>query len=452
MASDASLADMGGTASGGSVGTGGGVSTGGRTGTGGTVATGGRTGTGGTVATGGGTGKGGGTGTGGGTGKGGSTGAGGTVATGGIVGAGGATSTTGLFLNGFFLIGTYMPTTDEFQKWKDRGVNTLVEEAGAANPSTIIAAWSDKAQKMGLKMIRRPLPNPADDIGNTNLLAWMQEDEPDGNGQGYVNIQPCTAKYNAWKQIDPTRPVYINFGGSDVVSALDGAPPTWCSSPYTDCILASTYASLIAAADWVSNDRYPVTGYLNAGTTRGDLTLIGDPMDKLATWTTKPLFDYIETSSQNFVAGTRGVTPDELRVEIWLSIIHGVRGYVFFPQVVGGNTTNDGTPADVATEMTNVNALVTQIASVLQGAINPPQITATAASPVEVGWRNAPGGMYFIAVNPVTTTQNTTLTLTGTGSATVATVLGESRTVPISGGKITDSFASHEVHIYVVGK
>jgi hypothetical protein len=279
----------------------------------------------------------------------------------------------------------------------------------------------------------------------------MQEDEPDGNGQGYINIPTCTTKYNNWKQIDPTRPVYINFGGSDVVSALDGPAPSWCPSPYTDCVLASTYASLIAAADWISNDRYPVTGYLNDGATRGDLTLIGEPMDKLATWTTKPLFDYIETSSQNFVTGTRGVYPDELRVEIWLSIIHGVRGYVFFPQVVGGNTTNDGTPDDVATEMTKVNAMVTQIASVLQGTIDPAGITASATSPVQVGWRSAPSGTYFIAVNPVTTTQSTTLTLTGIGAATTATVLGESRTVSIAGGKITDSFASHEVHIYVVG-
>jgi hypothetical protein len=145
------------------------------------------------------------------------------------------------------------------------------------------------------------------------------------------------------------------------------------------------------------------------------------------------------------------VAPDELRVEIWLSIIHGVRGYFFFPQVVGGNTTNDGTPADVATEMTKVNGLVTQIASVLQGTINPPEIKATATSPVQVGWRNAPSGMYFIAVNPVTTTQDVTVTLTGVGAATTASVLGESRTVNIAAGKIIDSFSSFAVHVYVVG-
>jgi hypothetical protein len=415
----------------GGAGTGGNAASGGTTGerisTGGTKSTGGTTSTGGVTSAGG-------------------------VATGGVVSTGG-TVTPGLFLNGFFLIGTFVPTIPEFQKWKDRGVNTMVGEAGATDLTTIIQQWNDKARSMGLKMIRRPLPNPADDIGNTDLLAWMQDDEPDASGQGYVNIPACTTKYNSWKQVDPNRPVYINFGGGDVSTALDGPPPSWCPSPYTNCVLTSTYQSLIAAADWISNDFYPVTGYVPTTMTRGDLTIIGKPMDRLETWTDKPLFNYIETSSQHYIANTRGVTPDELRVEIWLSIIHGVRGYVFFPQVVGGTTTNDGTPDDVAAEMTRVNALVTQIAPVLQGKINPPEIAAAPPAPLQAGWRNAPDGMYFIVVNPVATpTTASSIALTGVGSATTATVLNESRTIPISNGTILDSFGAFAVHIYVVAK
>jgi hypothetical protein len=390
--------------------------------------------------------------TGGNTGHAGTAANGGATSTGGVVSTGG-TVTPGNFLNGFFVIGTFMPTIPEFKKWKDRGVNTLVAEAGAADLTTIIQQWNDKARSMGLKMIRRPLPNPSDDIGNADLLAWMQDDEPDASGQGFVNIPACTTKYNSWRQIDPARPVYINFGGGDVSTAMDGPAPSWCPSPYTNCLLTSTYKSLIAAADWLSNDFYPVTGYVPSTMTRGDLTIIGLPMDRLKTWADKPLFNYIETSSQHFIANTRGVTPDELRVEIWLSIIHGVRGYVFFPQVVGGTTTNDGTPDDVAAEMTRVNALVTQIAPALQGNINPPEIGAAPPAPLQAGWRNAPDGMYFIVVNPIATpTTAASITLTGLGGATKATVLNEGRTVPISNGTISDSFGAFAVHIYVVAK
>ena len=430
------------------MGTGGAASTGGVKSTGGVMSPGGASSTGGVMSTGGTSSTGGVKSTGGATSMGGSSAVGGAVAT------GGGSGTSGLFLNGFFPIGTFMPTMYEFQKWKDRGVNTMVAEAGAVDVSTIIVQWESAAKQLGLKTIRRPFPNPADDIGNTNLLAWMQEDEPDASGQGYVNSTSCMSKYTAWKRVDPTRPVYINFGGSDVMGALDGPAPSWCSSPYTDCLLTSTYKLLVAASDWVSNDRYPVTGYLNAGATRGDLTLVSQPVDRLATWSNKPQFNYIETSSQQFIAGARGVTPDELRAEVWLSIVHGVRGFVYFPQIVGGSqTTNDGTPADVAAEMTKVNATVTQIAAILQGAINPSEIGASPPAPLQAGWRNAPSGMYFIVVNPIATvTTASSIVLTGVGAATTATVLNESRTVAIAGGKISDSFAAFGAHIYAVAK
>jgi hypothetical protein len=61
--------------------------------------------------------------------------------------------------------------------------------------------------------------------------------------------------------------------------------------------------------------------------------------------------------------------------------------------------------------------------------------------------------MYFIVVNPVATpTTASSIALTGVGSATTATVLNESRTIPISNGTILDSFGAFAVHIYVVAK
>lgn len=355
--------------------------------------------------------------------------------------------TNGLFLNGFFVIGTYMAGTDEFKKWHDRGVNTVVEETGWVDESQgrtrqmMMDDWNKAANALGLKMIRRPMPTPSDDIGDTSLLAWQQEDEPDAYGEATTNLPICQQKYSDWKAIDPNRMVYINFGGSDVMSA-------------TSSSAISTYKALIATADWVSNNRYPVTGYLNDGATRNDLTLIGQPMDKLAGWTDKPLFCYVETSSQQFISGARGVTPSELRAEIWLAIVHGVRGYVFFPQVVGGsNTSNDGTPDDVAAEMTIQNGVVTQLAPVLQGPIDPPSLGATVPSPLQACWRDARDGMYFIVVNPGgTTITNATITLNGVGAATSATVFNGSRTLAVANGSLTDTFGPFAVNIYVVAK
>ncbi len=159
----------------------------------------------------------------------------------------------------------------------------------------------------------------------------------------------------------------------------------------------------------------------------------------------------METSSQDFIPGARGVTPDELRAEIWLSIVHGVRGLVYFPEVVSGpNFGWDGTPPDVAAEMTKQNAIITSLARVLQGPIDPVGIRATVPSPLRVAWRQAPSGKYFIVVNPVATPITASIALTVPGSPASATVYRESRTVPVSSGTIRDTFGAFAVHIYVV--
>jgi hypothetical protein len=146
-----------------------GRSAGGATSTSGATSKGGATSTGGVMGTGG-------------VGTGGVASTGGSSGTGGVAAAGG-TGTSGLFLDGFFLIGTFMPTIYEFGKWHDRGVNTGVGLNSYTDPSTgrtlqvAIQDWDSQAKAQGMRTIRNPMPNPADDLGNTTLLAWDQMDE-----------------------------------------------------------------------------------------------------------------------------------------------------------------------------------------------------------------------------------------------------------------------------------
>jgi hypothetical protein len=208
------------------------------------------------------------------------------------------------------------------------------------------------------------------------------------------------------------------------------------------------------ALDWVSNDIYPVSGNLPDDLARYDLTDLGAPIATLQSWTTKPEFCYIETAP----IYDRGVTSDELRAEVWLAIVYGVRGFVYFPDKFdsSGNWVDwDGTPDDVAKEMTKQDAVINSLAPVLQGDINPADLGISVPSPLLACWRKAPSGKYFIVVNPVATVKsNVTLTLTGTAGGTTATVFNETptRTITLGGGgtTITDSFTAFAVHVYVV--
>lgn len=358
-----------------------------------------------------------------------------------------------LFLNGFFPIGAFVVPEEDMDKWVGRGVNTLVSVAIDNGNDADVTAWDDAAARRGLRTIRRPLSNPDADRSNTHLLAWSHRDEPDMNGLGSTFIAINQGNYAAWKQSDPKRPAFVNFG-IDVLGAEPGnVRPPWCTMrDGNNCNTEEDYRQLIAAADWVSNDIYPVTGYLNDEHRRFDLTLIADQIEKLRAYSNKPQFCFVETSNQEMFAGSRGVTPAELRAEIWIAIVHGVRGFSYFsprPDPFAW----DMTPADVAAELTKQNAVVTKLAPVLQSEINPAGVFASVAAPLRVAWRIVPSGVYIIVVNTGgTRILDAAVNVSGAAVTTAtAIVYDESRSVPLLSGRLIDTFGPFSRHIYVLG-
>jgi hypothetical protein len=378
---------------------------------------------------------------------------------------------------GFFLIGVFGQSAKNPPGpvvWKSRGINTYVGD-GDGEQYVSIAEFDSIANANGLKVIRQPSKDPTKDIGNTILLAWMQPDEPDVEGNNinngcspYTGQYPCTlecqANFQAWRAADPTRPIFINFSGSDVFGdsscnycngAGDMVDPKGCNGTYPEA--AQCYPRLLATGDWISEDIYPVTGWM-VPELNGSLSAVGKVLDKLTGWTDKPIYAILETSNQHLpasgsTAGQRGVTPDEFRGEVWDAIIHRARGVIYFPFDVGANSWSyDATPPDVVAEMTRQNALITQLAGTLQGEINPSTIAATVPSPLEAGWRRTDGVSYFFVLNLSNTQVNgASVALMGVGAATSATVFNESsRSANLSGGKLTDDFAPYALHIYVV--
>ena len=326
-------------------------------------------------------------------------------------------------LNNFFPIGTFISPDYDFIKWKNRGVNTIVEPPQGTTPGP----WASKAAEYGLRVIA---PQVAGSPGN--VIAWNHPDEPDGiySQRPYTEIQQ---NYSSWKAINPDMPVYINFIGDlnqyDKTTGEGGA--NW-------------YKKYIAGADWISADTYPV----NQGR---DLTSVGIMIDKLRSWSgDKPVFAFIESSDYNSSDSNPGPNPAQLRAQIWSAIIHGVRGYWYFAPRVTPYFAFDTTPSDVADEMTIQNNLVTSLTSVLQqGDINPTSLNATVPSGFEVGWRNHSSGKYFFVLNLTNSTKNNqTISLNGIGSTSTASVYQENRNVPIIDNKFTDNFAPYSVHIY----
>ncbi len=328
-----------------------------------------------------------------------------------------------------FPIGVFQAPAVEFAKWKERGVNTVFEVPQGHD----LERWTAEANRQGLRMIRPPRANAARDRHEPLLLAWSQPDEPDLRG---IPAADLAVRYRQWKAVDPRRPVVVNFSGGNVLG-LQG-----------DCRQAC-YEEFSATADWISSDIYPVTGW-----NRSDkLGWIGETVTELRRLSGgKPQFAFIETSDQNLSstpAATPGVTPSQLRAEVWNAIIFGARGIWYFP-VSFGPFRFDATPTDVVDELTLQNARITSLARVLQGEINPSSIGVRVQDPLQVTWRVTPEAAYVIVLNlSDLALRDQSIAVDGIASPW-AVVHGEDRGVAISAGVIREDFEPFGVHVYEI--
>jgi hypothetical protein len=333
----------------------------------------------------------------------------------------------------FFPIGVFRQPTFEFDTWKSRGINTLVDWdnfGGAAS----MDQWTQAAVDRQLYMIRAPRTDATLDVNQPYLLAWMHPDEAELRGD--YPAATALQNYNALKQMDPAKPVLSNFAGGYILG--------WQTGSYD-------YPGYIEASDWVSSGTYPISGWNRPD----DLDASGRTLDRFEKLSTNgaPNFAIIESSNQMGPwnpPGVVGPTPAQVRAETWDAIVHGARGVIYFPQSLTPTFSYDNTTPQVAAEITKQNALITSIGAALESPIDPPAAGVSASSPLEATWRIFNGKTYLVVLNM--SSQKLTkqkLTLAGIAGAK-ATVQGEKRTVRIARSAITDSFAPYAVHIYVV--
>ena len=240
---------------------------------------------------------------------------------------------------------------------------------------------------------------------------------------------------------DPTRPVWTNF--TKVEKAGTDAQDYW-----VDDADARAY---IASADVISYDWYVLT---DAGhytpTSWGYVWKQGDAVRntrRLADYA-KPVSAFIETSYVTDYATYRPTAAD-VNAEVWNAIIGGARGITYFNhdfKVGSGRVLFDSRYADIGAQVTRTNALIKSLAPVL----NAPYADGYATAPTTLNTMvKAYNGSYYIfATSRQTTSLTTTLNVR---SGTTVEVIGENRTLPITGGTITDTFANQNaVHIYKI--
>ncbi len=338
----------------------------------------------------------------------------------------------------FFPIGVWLQDPSLAAQYAAIGVNTYVglwNTPTAADLSTIAQA--------GLHVL---VDQSAATLGvaNKTLDGWAQTDEPD-NAQpdGKGGYGPCISaatiqsKYTAMQKSDTTRPIFLNLGQGVGNTGYVGRG---------SCSGIADYPDYCKGADIVSFDLYPVNDGL-------DLLDVPLGVDRLGQWVDhkKPVYNWIECTRIGQANGKP--TPEQVKAEVWMSIVHGSMGIGYFVHQFTP-TEDDHALLDDPAMKSAVSAINAQIRELAPALDTPPitnavKVAVTGGGKVDALVKRRGGTLYVLAVSMGTTAGTASFTVQR-GPASKVTVLGEGRTVPVTSGVFQDAFAGFAVHVYAV--
>jgi len=350
----------------------------------------------------------------------------------------------------YFPIGVWLQTPSNAAAYKNAGINIYVGLWNALDQPQLTTL-----KNAGMRVICEQNAFGLTKLSDTLIYGWAQDDEPD-NAQWNATTQqydPCINpsviinKYNTIKSNDPSRPVYLNLGQG--VSYTDWIGRGTCTGK-TD-MYPDYKNGYLKGCDIGSYDIYPVNNSDSKIT--GKLWYVPKGVDSLKLWTAnnKPVWCWIECTKIDANSPSKPTTAD-VKSEVWMALIHGVKGFGYFchswtPTFVEAALLAD---ASMLSAVTAINAQVTALAPVLNSANTTGYASVSSANssvPIDIMTKNYGGADYIfsVAMRPGTTAATFTV-----ASGVNVEVLGENRTLTVSGGKFTDNFSSYGVHLYKI--
>ena len=282
------------------------------------------------------------------------------------------------------------------------------------------------------------------------IIGWMHGDEPDNaqalrgsNGYGPpISPEKVVADYRRRKEADPSRPVLLNLGQGVAWDQWIGRGVRR-NHP-------EDYPEYVKGCDIASFDIYPACH--EHSDVAGKLWMVADGVSRLKKWHAgKPVWNCIECTHISNPAAK--ATPQQVKAEVWMSLVRGSRGIIYFvhefkPKFVEAGLLAD---AEMLAQVTATNRQIQELAPLL----NSPDIaggiaikSAAAGIPVEAVVKRNREATYVFAVAMREGETTCDFQIAGLSGKARAEVLGEERGVEVQDGKLTDSFRPWDVHLY----
>jgi len=349
----------------------------------------------------------------------------------------------------FFPLAVWLQNTSRAAEFKKAGINTYVGLWRGPN-----AEQFAELEKHGLKLICHQNAAALAHPNKGSIIAWMHGDEPDnaqplGRGkQGYgppIPPSKIVADYKKLKAADPTRPVLLNLGQG---VAWDGWYGRGSRTNHPE-----DYPEYINGCDIVSFDIYPACH--DHKDVAGKLWLVADGVTRLRKWSDdkKLVWNCIETtriSNEKAIA-----TPDQVRAEIWMSLVRGSKGIIYFCHQFKPTFIEAGLLAekDILAAVAKTNHQIQKLAPVLNSPTIPDAVSidSHADGPVEALCKKHNGALYLFAVAMRGNDTKASFQLPEAPAAgSMIEVIDEDRAIPIANGRFSDDFPAWGVHLYRV--
>lgn len=349
----------------------------------------------------------------------------------------------------FFLLAVWLQEPAKAPRYKAAGFNTYVGLWQGPTEQQLA-----QLKKVGMKVVCEQNQVGLEHIDDPVIIGWLQMDEPDNaqrlpDGKGYgppVTPEEIVRRYKKMHAADPSRPIQLGLGQG---VAWDNWRGRGVRTNHPE-----DYPQYIKGGDIISFDIYPVVH--NSPEVVDRLWYVARGVERLATWTEgkKIIWNAMECTRIGSKEGKKP-TPHQLKCEIWMAIVHGSMGIIYFVHEWQPKFNESALLDD--TEMLSAAARINRRITALAPVLNSPTVkdALSVASHnenaiVATMTKKYKGDTYIFVVGMRNEKTNATFAAAGIEGRKTVEVLGEERTITSENGIFTDTFEPWDVHLYKI--
>jgi len=345
-----------------------------------------------------------------------------------------------------FPIAVWVQSPKNAKRYREAGINLYV---GLWRGPTEEQLTELKAAGMHVICSQRDVG--LNSVNTDVIVGWMHGDEPDNaqsrrGGGGYdPPILPSKIEedYNRIRQRDPSRPILLNLGQGVAFDQYIGRGVRR-NHP-------EDYPEYLKGCDIASFDIYPAVH--DHADVAGKLEFVPQGVERLRRWSndSKIVWNCIECSRISNVKTKP--TPNQVRAEVWMSLIHGSRGLIYFvhqfePSFKEASLLDDD---ELLPAVTSLNRQIQELAPVLNRPTVADAAKVTSGDPqvpVAVMGKQHGGSTYLFTVCLRNMATKASFEFPKSVTGDRVTVLGENRSIDLDAGRFTDSYEPYGVHLY----